>query len=149
MGSLGQDPPKQSTQPEPMSKEAFDLMIRAAERAHDDEKGFGAKANEAAVKAAEEAIKAAILINGGSSVAMLAFIGTLASKELVSPFQLAAMSKPLVYFGSGLTAALIGSAAAYFTNLMIAASSNLKRREYHDGFQLLATPKATAAYSSD
>jgi hypothetical protein len=117
-----------------MSKEAFDLIIRAAERAHDDEKEFGAKSNEAAIKASEEAIKAAILINGGSSVAMLAFLGSVASKDLLSPAQLAALTRPLLFFGFGVAAAVIGSAMAYFTNLMIAGSSIRKQREYQFPF---------------
>lgn len=62
--------------------EALEMHVRAAERAHDDEKEFGSAANSAAVKTAEEAIKAALLINGGSSVAMLAFIGTLVSRDV-------------------------------------------------------------------
>jgi hypothetical protein len=117
-----------------MSKEALDLMRRVAERAHDQEAAFGAKANEAAVKAAEEAIKAAVLINGGSSVAMLAFLGTVASKDLLSSDQLTAATSPLLYFGFGVGAAVIGSAMAYFTNLMIAGSSNRKRRDYQYPF---------------
>jgi hypothetical protein len=106
------------------------LQFRAAERAHDNATAFGKGANEAAVKAAEEAIKAMILINGGSSVAMLAFIGTLASKELLSPGHLTQITSPLLYFGSGVASATIASAAAYFTNLMIAGSSTRMAREY-------------------
>lgn len=120
--------------PPPMSKEAFDLMVKAAERAHDRETDFGAKANDAAVKAAEEAIKAAILINGGSSVAMLAFIGTLSSKDLLSPAQLTQISSPLLYFGSGVASAVVAAAAAYFTNLMIAGSSTRRDRRYQEPF---------------
>jgi hypothetical protein len=125
----------------PPERPALDLIVRAAERAHDDEKEFGAKANDAATKAAEEAIRAAILINGGSSVAMLAFIGSVASKDWLSPVQLAALTKPLLFFGFGVAAAVIGSAMAYFTNLMIAGSSIRRRREYQQPF-LRITPSS-------
>src|SRR5689334_476912 len=111
-------------------KEALGLRIRAAERAHDAATDFGAKANESAVKAAEEAIKAAILINGGSAVAMLAFIGTIASKDLISTAQLDQIIKPLFWFGGGVASAAVGSAMAYFINLMIAGSSNRLDRSY-------------------
>ncbi|PWE78850.1 hypothetical protein XF30_20995 [Bradyrhizobium sp. SUTN9-2] len=95
---------------------------------------FGQKANEAAVKAAEEAIKAVILINGGSSVAMLAFLGTLATKDVVSTVQLSQMSAPLLYFGTGVAAAVVAAAAAYFTNLMIAGSSTRQTRTYEQPY---------------
>jgi hypothetical protein len=130
---LSEDPPGQ----DPLilsAKEKLDLRFRAAERAHDNILEFGRKANEAAVKAAEEAIKAVILINGGSSVAMLAFIGTLASKELLPASQLSQITGPLFWFGAGVASAVFGSAAAYFTNLMIAGSANRMRWEYEHPF---------------
>jgi hypothetical protein len=111
-------------------KEIKELRNRAAERAHDQATSFGQKANEAAVKAAEEAIKAVILINGGGSVTMLAFIGTLASKDLLPASQLSQITVPLFWFGGGVASGMLGAAAAYFTNLMIAGSSNGMDREY-------------------
>jgi hypothetical protein len=79
-------------------------------------------------------IKAALLVNGGSSVAMLAFIGTLASKEVLPRAHLLQITKPLLWFGAGVALAVVGSAAAYFTNLMIAGSSNRKNRDYEPPF---------------
>lgn len=111
-----------------------ELHARLAEREHDQATEFGRRANEAAVKAAEEAIKAVILINGGSSVAMLAFIGTIASKDLISSEHLAQITKPLMFFGAGVAAAIVAAAAAYFTNLMIAGSSNRMNRTYEEPF---------------
>jgi hypothetical protein len=115
-------------------KEELALRVRTAERAHDTTTDFGAKANEGAVKAAEEAIKAVILINGGSAVAMLAFIGTVASKDLLSGAQLAQISRPLLWFGFGVASAVVGSAMAYFTNLMIAESYGRMERSYQVPF---------------
>jgi hypothetical protein len=43
MGNSGQNPLSQQPVTAPMSEEAFDLMVRAAERAHDGEKEFGRK----------------------------------------------------------------------------------------------------------
>lgn len=115
-------------------KDRLQMRVRAAERAHDDEMTFGQRANDAAIKAAEEAIKAVILINGGSSVAMLAFIGTLASKDIFSSPQLSQITAPLLCFGWGVALGVVASAAAYFTNLMIAGSSSRKDREYETPF---------------
>ena len=108
--------------------------IRIAERLHDTETSFGIAANAAAMQNAEEALKAALLVNGGSSVAMLAFLGTLVSQHFLSAVQLAAAIRPLMYFGSGVAAAIIASAGAYFTNPMIAGSSNRKERNYEVPF---------------
>jgi hypothetical protein len=135
------DAPQKPPEPTPVldPKEQLELRVRVAERAHDVETAFGKSANEAAVKAGEEAIKAMILINGGSSVAMLAFIGTMASKSLLSTEQLGQISEPLICFASGLVAAMIATAASYFTNLMIASNSSRKQREYEIPF-LRSTP---------
>ncbi|GMP00805.1 hypothetical protein [Bradyrhizobium sp. TM239] len=128
------DSPQRLQQPVLNEKEKLDLRVRAAERAHDTETAFGKAANEAAVKAGEEAIKATILINGGSSVAMLAFVGTMASKSLFSSAQLVQITAPLICFAFGLAASMIAAAASYFTNLMIAGSSSRKQREYEFPF---------------
>jgi hypothetical protein len=114
--------------------ELLQIRTRAAERAHDAEKEFSTAANAAAVKNAEEAIKAALLINGGSSVAMLAFIGTLVSRDFLSRPQIADITKPLEWFASGVGAAMVAAAAAYFTNLYIAGSSSHKKRNYEQPF---------------
>jgi hypothetical protein len=114
--------------------EALEMRVRVAERAHDVETEFGTAANAAAIKNAEEVIKAATLINGGSSVAMLAFIGTLVSRDVLSSEQLVNITKPLFYFGGGVAASIIASAAAYFTNLFIANTSKDRQREYEHPF---------------
>jgi hypothetical protein len=114
--------------------ELTQIRIHAAERAHDDERDFATAANAAAIKNAEEAIKAVILINGGSSVAMLAFIGTLVSRDFLSPSQIADIAKPLMWFASGVGAGVVTAAAAYFTNLGISGSSSRKKRNYEQPF---------------
>lgn len=129
-------PPPASQPPAPVltPQQALDMRVRIAERTHDTETAFGTATNAAAVKNAEEAIKAALLINGGSSVAMLAFLGTLVSQHVLSPEQLGDAVRPLLYFGCGVAAAMIASAGAYFTNLLIAGSSNHKERSYIEPF---------------
>ena len=116
------------------SQQQPEMRMRAAERAHDDNTAFGKDANSAAVKNAEEAIKAAILINGGSSIAMLAFIGTLVTKDFLQPAQIDTISWPLIWFASGVGTALIAAAAAYSTNLFIAGSANRKENSYEHPF---------------
>jgi hypothetical protein len=67
-----------------------------------------------------------VTINGGSSVAMLAFIGTLVSRDVMSADQLSTITKPLLSFGCG--------SAAYFTNLCLAGSSTRRERSYDPPF---------------
>jgi hypothetical protein len=119
-----QDQPQQIAAPILTPAEALEMRVKAAQRAHDDEKEFGTGANAAAVKNAEEAI----------SVAMLAFIGTLVSQGVLTSEQLARITTPLMYFGSGVAAAVIAAAASYFTNLGIAHRSNRRTREYEAPF---------------
>jgi hypothetical protein len=68
------------------------------------------KANEAATNAANLALRMSLLINGGAAVALLAFIKDLREE------QQHAVADTLVWFGFGVTAAVIALALAYFTN---------------------------------
>jgi hypothetical protein len=52
----------------------------------------------------------------------------------LSPEQIAKITQPLLYFGYGIASAMVASAAAYFTNLSIAGSSNRRQREYEHPF---------------
>ena len=68
------------------------------------------KANEAATNGASLALRMSLLINGGAAVALLAFIKDLREE------QQHAVADTLVWFGFGVTAAVIALALAYFTN---------------------------------
>jgi hypothetical protein len=128
-----------STQPGRPMKDADDGELRrrledinreAALRVHDRESDFWKTNNDAAIKSGEEAIKALILINGGSSVAMLAFIGTLASKDQHTSQQIATLARPLVWFASGVGLAVVAACFSYFTNISIARLSRSRLRTW-------------------
>jgi hypothetical protein len=59
----------------------YDRNQRAAERAHDLANDLGKRLIEASTRDAQEAIKVVVLVNSGAAVAILAFIGTLASRK--------------------------------------------------------------------
>jgi hypothetical protein len=147
MGSSDQElkwtPPIPPTAPL-TARETLEMRMRAAERAHDIETAFGTANNTAAVKNGEEAIKAALLING-SSVAMLAFVGTLVSQHVLSSEPLSNAIEPLFYFGFGVVASIIASAAAYFTNLMIAGASNRRERNFTQSSEKLQLQKSVSS----
>jgi hypothetical protein len=99
-------------------------------RAHDRESEFWKTNNDAAIKSGEEAIKALTLINGRSSVAMLAFVGTLASKDQYSSQQIAIIARPLVWFASGVGLAVVAACLSYFTNSAITRLSRSRARTW-------------------
>ncbi|MGM4896960.1 hypothetical protein [Tardiphaga sp. 839_C3_N1_4] len=72
--------------------------------------------------------------NGGSSVAMLAFIGTLVSQGALNSEQLIRISSPLLYFGAGITASVLAAAASYFANLGISHQSTRRDNRYDEPF---------------
>ena len=106
------------------------LSWQTAYREHDAETEFGRVANKAAIDSATETLKAIVLINGGSCVAILTFIGTLATKDKV-PIGLAT---PLIWFAVGLVMTVIASALGHFTNLFIAKTSKSMTPEYERPF---------------
>ena len=110
--------------------ELLNIRVEAAVRAHDAENEFGRVANKAAIDSGTETLKAIVLINGGACVAILTFIGTLATKDKV-PIGLAT---PLTWFAIGLVMAVIASALGYFTNLFIADTSKNMTQEYERPF---------------
>jgi hypothetical protein len=106
------------------------LKIDAAQRAHERETAFASAANKAAVDSGGQALKAIFLVNGGSCVAILAFIGTLATKyRPISGFAL-----PLIVFALGAGFAILSIGSAYFTNLCIESVSRRRTYEYEEPF---------------
>ncbi|GEM_PF-2621010 len=94
--------------------------IRAAERAHDLENDIGKRLIDGAMRDAQEVMKALLLLNSGSAVALLAFIGAVVSKEIDSLGDL----KPIIYciswFLVGTVFAALTAGSAYFANTLYA-----------------------------
>ena len=59
------------------------------------------------------AIKSALLINGGASVAILAFLGSFLSKGEQKTAVLNALSGPLLFFGLGVLSGAFGAGLGY------------------------------------
>jgi hypothetical protein len=108
--------------------EKFRLAV--ASRVHETETGYGKAAGIAAVSTGMETVKAILLINGGACVAVLAFIGSLASQGQV----VTNLAGPLVWFAAGAVVAVISAALGYLTNLSYAAASNTKTRHFEEPF---------------
>jgi len=94
----------------------YERNLRSAEREHDLTNDVGKRLLDAAVKDAQEAIKVVLLLNSGSAVAVLAFIGTVISKNVFSLGDLQSVVNTLYWFFGGTIAAGFTSACAYFSN---------------------------------
>src|SRR5215510_14691559 len=85
-------------------------QMRDAERMHTLNEEYLKLANEAAVKYAEAAVKAIMLINGGASVSLLAFIGGLTAQGKVQLRGISLFANSLMWFASGVLSAAIVAA---------------------------------------
>ena len=70
---------------------------------------------EAVFKTIEALLKTIILVNGGAAVAILAFIGGLASQSRIQMGQLSSVANSLLIFAFGVFAAVVAMALNYGT----------------------------------
>lgn len=100
-----------------------------AHRAHDSNSQFANKANEAAVQGGVAALRGLLLINGGAAVALLAFVGGLASQSRIPLAALDHLSTSIVAFAFGVASAVLSLGLGYFVNYYIFEANSA--REYH------------------
>ena len=80
------------------------------------------------LKSPISALRAGLLINGGAAVSVLAFIGSLATKDLIAVSQLSRVARSLEVFAFGVAAAVVGMGLSYLTHLWDADyTGSLKR----------------------
>jgi hypothetical protein len=101
-----------------------------AHRAHDQLRELYRSFNQASIKGADAALRAALLINGGAAVSVLAFIYGFAAQNRVQPDQLKHVASSLEHFSFGVVASVIGMALAYLTNYATAAHTNSFERQW-------------------
>ena len=101
-----------------------ELKIANARRTYDILDAFTDKANDAAVKSSDAVLRACLIVNGGAAIAVLSFIGNLASKDSAVLKGLPSVAGSLLYFAGGVVASLCGYGFAYFTHYMTAAYNN-------------------------
>jgi hypothetical protein len=147
MSDQSQPPPGQP--PFEVQKWLHELRIRDAERAHDRTKDFSLSVNQAAIDNGNLALRTAVLINGGASVSVLAFVGGLVAqgKIEIGP-SLVEISSALIWFASGVAAAALAIGFAYFTNYCIAVqASHLEFRWEHPYVVPTSTSKRWLAFA--
>jgi hypothetical protein len=72
--------------------------------------------NDAAIKTADGALRSGMLINGGAAVSVLAFIGALATKDMITIPQLSKVADSLEVFAAGVAVAVAGMGLSYLTH---------------------------------
>lgn len=87
-----------------------------AERAHDKSNAFHTYVNEATIEASNLALRTLVLINGGAAVAILAFLGAVASKDKVDFDQVGRVAGTLRFYAIGVACAVAAMAFAYLAN---------------------------------
>jgi hypothetical protein len=113
--------------PSPATKEQTELHkllheenTQVARQAHDRSEAFARQINEAAINAANLALRMTVLINGAAAVALLTFVGGLPAE------QKRAVAATLAWFAWGVAAAVAGLGCAYFTNHGLAVQERSK-----------------------
>lgn len=122
-----------------------DINRQDAHRAHDRWDTIVDSINEAAIKASETALRAAILINGGAAVSVLAFIGGLASKDLIQIERLSNVANSLLIFGFGVASATAGIGLSYGTHFLSGVVINTFDKGFSHPYVIVGplTPKWT------
>jgi hypothetical protein len=123
----------------------YEKQQRHAERAHDTEKEFFYAVNEACIRSGESAVKFCMLINGGAALAMLSFLGALASQGKITTIQLTNLSGTLMWFAMGVAAGALSQGFAYLTNFSLAGMSSRRSRVWD--FPYLLETRASAFWS--
>ena len=137
-------PPQQPSQiPFDVQKWVEDVKRQDAYRSHDRWDSIFDSLNEAAIKASETALRTAILINGGAAVSVLAFIGGLASKDIVKIDRLSDIASSLLIFALGVALAAAGLGFSYCTHFLSAGVINTYGRGFDHPYVTsgLKTPK--------
>ena len=88
-----------------------------AQRVHNNNRESIIKSNEATVSSGSNAVRAALIINGGAAIALLSFIGGLVGDgKLTIGSQLLSVTEPLRYFAWGVALSAVSMAFGYLTN---------------------------------
>jgi hypothetical protein len=107
-----------------------EVKRREAERAHDQDEALLKQVNDAGTRDAQAAIRALLVLNGGSVAALLAFTAGLAGRTKIPLPAIGQMAANLKWFAYGLVAAGITAAVSYFTNSCYAAAANTRPRSW-------------------
>jgi hypothetical protein len=110
------------------------IKMEEAQRAHDRHAELHRTYFEAASKSAEVAVKTSVLVNGGAAVAVLALMGGMLGKDILTVRQVADVSSSLMWFACGVGAGITALAFIYLMNYSAAARTRWQIRVYEAPF---------------
>jgi hypothetical protein len=95
-------------------------LFPAAETEHERHAKLLEIIQEGALKSVDAAFRAALLINGGAAISVLAFVGGLVAQNRIHLGQLNEVASSLMFFAFGVVAAAIAMILSYFTIYAVA-----------------------------
>jgi hypothetical protein len=98
------------------NQRAYELNLRAAERAHEQNAAYVAIMSDTVMKDAWAVMRILVLINGGAAIAILTFVGGLAAKSDRNVAQVVGVANGLRWFAYGVIAATLIAGFSYLTN---------------------------------
>jgi magnesium-transporting ATPase (P-type) len=101
-----------------------------AHRAHDNSLAFHTYVNQATIESANIALKTLIVINGGAAIAILTFLGGVASKDKINLANVTPVAMTIRYFAIGVGLTLAAMAFSYLTNYFMAGIERGRLKTY-------------------
>jgi hypothetical protein len=95
-----------------------------AKRAHDANRDFHTYVNKSTIDTSSLTLRTLVIINGGAAIAVLTFLGGIASKDKVDFGQVGLVAGTIKWFAFGVALSVFGMALAYLTNYAIAGVAN-------------------------
>jgi hypothetical protein len=117
-------------------KYAHELKLRQAERTHDRNREMGDLFNANADRNSQAAIRILLAINGGAAVALLAFVGGLASRSNFDLQKLPQITEQLQWFIWGIITSGIAATAAYIVNYCYAGALLIREEIWEHPFTI-------------
>jgi hypothetical protein len=115
-------------------KYGHDLLREDAHRAHDNSDAFHTYTNQAAIESSNIALKTLIVINGGAAIAVLTFLGGVASKDKIDFATVAAVAYTIRYFAFGVASAMAAMAFSYLTHYFMTGIEGSRVKNYTHPF---------------
>ena len=92
--------------------------MEQARRAHDRLDEFAHRIDDSAIKSADVMLRNCLLINGGAAVAILAFMGTVISKDAGSHKIIGDVAGGLIYFAGGVITSVVALGLSYIVHIV-------------------------------
>jgi len=108
--------------------EAANRNYAFAMRAHDNEDKFYYQVNQAAIDTGTAAVKTFFMLNGGASIALLAFLGAVAGPGRVTEESFRLIADTLAWFAGGVALAAACGGAGYLCNFFTVYASRSRKR---------------------